>query len=129
MSLPLRLTIKFLLNCILVWALATYLDQYFQLTGSFPANVIVVGALLTLMNMFVRPILELIMFPFKLFATIIAIIGVNGGFVQLIHMMTLEMRPDLVKLEIFGGLWGWIVVALLLGIANWVMKEVIPKKK
>ncbi|MFH1671127.1 MAG: phage holin family protein [Patescibacteria group bacterium] len=125
-SLPLRILIKALLNFAVVWLMATYMDQYFQMTGGFVA-VIIIGSLLTLLNMFVRPILDIITLPFKLFATIIAIILVNGVFVQLIHVISQEMNPDLVTLEIFGGLWGWTVVAIVFGVSNWIIKEILHR--
>lgn len=119
---PLKLALKFALNVVLVWALSTYLGQYFGLDGGMPANVIV-GALITLLNMFFRPILHVLTLPLKLFATMIAVIIVNGGFVYVVHLITLRMDPNLVKLEIYGGPWGWIVVAVCFGLANWVLKE------
>jgi len=73
MSLPLRLTLRFLLNIALVWALLSFVPQAFVLTGGFPAS-IVVGALLTLMNIVVRPALDLVTVPLKLIATLLAFI-------------------------------------------------------
>ncbi len=42
-SMPLRILIKTLLNIAVVWLMATYLDQYFQLTGG-PAAFVIIGA-------------------------------------------------------------------------------------
>lgn len=119
----LRMTLKFALNVALVWAMATYLEQYFGLDGGNPAYVIV-GALITLMNIFVRPILAVLTSPLKWFATILAVILVHGGFIYLVTQITLNMRPELVRLEIYGGPWGWIVVAVCFGLGNWVLKEI-----
>jgi uncharacterized membrane protein YvlD (DUF360 family) len=119
--LPLILIIKFVLNVAMAWFLATQLDQYFQLTGGLGAYV-VVGALLTLMNMIVRPLLHIITLPLKLFATLAAVIIVQAGFVQLTVMIVRKMDPAVLTLEIFGGLWGWIVVAVILGFGNWLIK-------
>lgn len=123
-SLPLKITIKAILNVALVWVMATYLAQYFALTGGWRA-IVIVGALLTLLNLLVRPILAILTMPLKLFATILAVIVVNGIFVWLVHLLVLKMDPTIVGLEIFGGIWGWIVVASAIGFANWVMKEII----
>jgi len=123
-SLPLRITLKTVLNMVIVWAMATYFDQYFALTGGWRA-IVIVGALITLLNIVVRPILNILTLPLKLFATILAVIVVNGGFVYLIHLIVLQMDPALVRLEIFGGLWGWIVVAVILGFSNWILKEMM----
>ena len=118
----LRIVIKTVLNIFVVWAMATYLSQYFQLAGTAPASYIIVGALITLMNIFVRPFLAIITMPLRLFATIIAIIIVNGVFVYLVHIITMRMDPELVQLEVFGGPWGWVVVAACFGISNWIVR-------
>jgi uncharacterized membrane protein YvlD (DUF360 family) len=124
LSSPVRILLKAVLNVALVWAMTEYLGDYFLLTGGITAWIIV-GSLVTLLNILVRPILALLTLPLKLFATILALIIVNGAFVQLVHMIILEMRPDIVTLEISGGLWGWTVIACTLGIANWIMKEIL----
>ncbi|MBT4119998.1 hypothetical protein HOL63_01805 [Candidatus Peregrinibacteria bacterium] len=118
----LKLAIKSVLNIMLVWALATHFGQYFGLDGGVPA-IVIVGALITLLNMFFRPILNILLLPLKLFATIIAIIISNGAFIYVVHLFTLRMDPTLIKLEIYGGPWGWIVVAVCFGLANWILKE------
>lgn len=124
--LPLKLALKFALNVALVWALATYVDQYFGLDGGMPAYVIV-GALITLLNIFFRPILNVLTLPLKLFATLIAIIAANGAFVYVVHLVTLQMDPTLVRFEIYGGPWGWVVIAICFGFANWVLREMFKK--
>ena len=118
----LKLAMKFALNVALVWAMSTYLDTYFDLSGGIPA-LFIVGALVTLLNIFVRPILMIITLPLRLLATILAVIIVNGAIVYLIHLTTLQLDPSFVRLEIFGGIIGWIVVAICFGLANWLMKE------
>lgn len=123
-SLPLKITIKTILNVALVWAMATYLPQYFDLSGGWRA-IIIVGALLTLLNLLVRPLLGIVLLPLKLFATILAVIVVNGVFVWLVHLAVLRMDPAIVGLSIEGGVWGWVVVAAAIGFANWLMKEMI----
>ena len=120
-SLPVRIFLKFVLNAVLVWFLAKYLGIYFNLTGGLEAY-IVIGALLTLMNMLVRPFLAIVTFPLKMFVTILAIIIVQAAFVQLIVMIVQKMDPAIVTLEVLGGLWGWVVIAVVLGVGNWLMK-------
>ena len=122
--LPMRIVLKAVLNVALVWFMATYLSQYFALTGGWPA-IIVIGALLTLLNLLVRPILAILTLPFKMFATILAVIIVNGVFIQLAYQISLLMDPNLVTLEVLGGIWGWVVVACVTGIGNWLMKAML----
>lgn len=120
----LRLLAKALLNILLVWIMAEYVDRYFFLTGGFPAY-LVMGSLITLLNLFVRPILYLITLPLKLFATILASVLVNGLFVQLILEISQYMDQKILTLDIEGGFVGWLTVATILGFANWVIKVVL----
>ncbi|MBI3336225.1 phage holin family protein [Candidatus Peregrinibacteria bacterium] len=117
----LRLLTKTILNVLLVWGLANVIPMYFVITGSWVAY-IVIGALITLLNFFVRPILYVISLPFKLFATILALIIVNGLFVQLLYEASLFLDQSLVTLDIQGGLMGWSIVAIAFGLSNWLMK-------
>jgi len=123
----LRIAAQALLNMGLIWLLATYLPQFFTLAGGWRA-IVVVGALLTLLNIFFRPFLSLLAFPLKLFATILAVIVVNGIFIEAIHRIVLRMDPSVVRLEIGGGLLGWVVVALVLGTGNWIIREMTKKE-
>ncbi|MFH0770239.1 MAG: phage holin family protein [Candidatus Peregrinibacteria bacterium] len=123
-SLPTRIVLKAVLNILVVWLMATYVFDEFQLSGGIPACIIV-GSLLTLMNLFVRPLLRLITLPLKLFATILSVIIVNGVFVWVTTLITDRMDPALVSLQIYGGLLGWIIVAAAFGMANWIMKELL----
>lgn len=128
MSLPARIITKTILNILLVWAIATFLPQYMTITGGWWAFV-VIGALLTLMNLLVRPLIAIITFPLKLFATILAIILANGLFLWLTVQIAERMDPSIVHLTVNGGLFGWIVLSLILGLCNWVFKEILPHKK
>ncbi len=123
LSAPTRLLLRAILNVLLVWAMATYLSEYFQLTGGIAA-VVIVGALLTLMNIVVRPILGIVALPLKLFAMLTALVAVNGLFVWLIYVITQRMDAGLVSLQI-NGIAGWIVTSIVLGIGNWVMKAAL----
>ncbi len=124
MSLPLRLALRFALNVALVWALIAFVPEAFVLGGGFAASVIV-GALLTLLNILVRPLLDVATLPLKLVATLLAFILVNGIFVWLTVWIAQHMEPALVTLRIGGGLPGWLAVILVFGIGNWLMKMLL----
>ncbi|MBI1812305.1 phage holin family protein [Candidatus Peregrinibacteria bacterium] len=124
MSAPARIIVRFVLNVLLVWGLATYLSDYVSVEGGWTAFV-VIGALLTLMNAIVRPLLTLITLPLRLLATILTVVIVNGIFLWLTILIVGAMDPTVVSLQINGGIAGWIFLSLLVGLANWVMKEVL----
>ena len=121
MSLPLRISLRAVFNVLLVWGLTLYLPDYFFVQGGWPGYVII-GALLTLMNVIVRPLLDLVTMPLKLLATLVAFVLVNGVFLWATVLIASMMEPTLVALQIGGGIGGWIVVMLILGLANWLMK-------
>lgn len=121
-SYAIRLLTKAILNVLLVWVLSLVLPDYFIVTGGWVAYIII-GALITLLNILVRPILALITLPLKMLATVLAVIIVNGIFVWIVHYISLNyLDVNLVTLDIGGGIGGWIVVSLAFGIANWLIK-------
>ena len=122
--LPLKIALRAVLNVALVWFLSRYFDEYLQLTGGISAY-IVIGSLLTLMNLFIRPVLNLLSIPIRLVATLVAIVLVNGIFLWLITKIADHMDPSILTLDIRGGIGGWVVLMLILGFANWLQKLLI----
>jgi uncharacterized membrane protein YvlD (DUF360 family) len=123
-SLPTRLALHAILNILLVALLDRLIPESFFISGGAPAYVIV-GALISLMNMVVRPVLNLIVLPLRLFATIIAIILVNAIFLWITLKITMLMDPSLVILDIGEGIGGWITASLTLGFGNWVLHLIV----
>ncbi|NOS67751.1 MAG: hypothetical protein HOO67_05310 [Candidatus Peribacteraceae bacterium] len=124
MSLPIRILLRFLLTIGLVWAMNTYLHTWFVVTGGIPAYVII-AALITLMNIFVAPVLNLLAAPLKFFMTFVAVLLVNWIFLWLTIRIVSAMEPTLVTMQIKGGIPGWIVVIIALGVGKLVMKLVL----
>jgi uncharacterized membrane protein YvlD (DUF360 family) len=117
----LRLFTQTTLNILIVWAMVFYLPEYFVVEGGIVAY-IVVGALITLLNLFARPIIYLISLPFRMFALILGIIIANGLFVQLLYEISSRFDQNMVIVDIRGGIVGWIVIAICFGLANWLMR-------
>ena len=124
MSLALKLVIKAVLNILLVYGMHRLIPQYVTVFGGLPAFVIL-GSLFTLLNLFLRPLLAVISFPFKLVAGLVTSILVNAFFLWVVHEIALRMDPNVVVFAITGGFVGWMAVSLVLGISNWVMKHVM----
>ncbi len=123
-SVPVRIVLRTVLTILLVWAMASFIPQYFSLSGGF-VGVLVVGCLVTLLNLLVRPLLALVTLPFKLFAYFLAVVIVNGGIVWLIDFISQRFDASILSLTIGSGLVGWVVVAVILGMGNWLMKEML----
>ena len=128
MSLPTRLLLHFLLTIALIWAMSIYLNAYFAVTGGWIA-IVTIAALITLMNFLVRPILVLLTMPLKLFATLLAMIIVNGVFIWLTAKITAMMDVSVGTMEIRGGIVGWVVVAVVLGLENAFLREVLKHRE
>lgn len=124
LSAPVRLLLRLALTILLVYIMNTFLDRIFFVSGGFGAYIII-GSLLTLMNVIVRPLLHVILLPFKLFMGIIVLIAANGLFLWLTEMIAEKMDPELVVLHIDQGLLGWLLVAVILGMANWMFKAIL----
>lgn len=123
-SSPVKLILKAVLNIFIIYFLDTKLSQYITVFGGLRAYVII-GALLTLLNIFVRPLLNVISLPFKFISMLVTDIVVNALFLWLVYELTLQMNPNVVVLVITGGVTGWIVVSSVLGFFNWLVKIVI----
>ncbi|MFA5799851.1 MAG: phage holin family protein [Candidatus Peribacteraceae bacterium] len=123
-SSPVKLVLKAALNVLLVYALDSYFSEYFAVFGG-PAAYVIVGSLLTLLNLFVRPLLNIITLPFKLIATLLTTVLLNALFLWLVYQLALRMDPDLIALAITGGFTGWIVVSSVLGFSNWLFRLIL----
>lgn len=128
MSLPMRVTAGFVLTIGMLWGMVLYLPQYFAVTGGIPA-LIILGALLTLMNLFVLPVLNVISFPLKLLATLVTIILLNLFFLWLLTAFAARLDTRFVVLQVNGGIDGWLIVSTVLGIGHWVLKHALHAAK
>jgi uncharacterized membrane protein YvlD (DUF360 family) len=124
LALPIRLVLQFALTVLLLWVLARVLPQYLVIEGSWAA-LPTVAALVMLLNMFARPILKILTLPLKLFMTLAAIVIVNGGFLWILTKIAERFDPQTAVFAVEGGVGGWIVIALALGLGNWVLHHVI----
>lgn len=119
-----RILLHFGLNILLVFLFDRFFPEYFIVGGGAAAYVII-GALITLLNILLRPLLNLLTLPLKLFATIFAIILVNGVFLWLVYRVTLMMDASLVTLTLDGGVGGFIFLTIILGLANWIERMIL----
>src|SRR3989338_3073276 len=124
LSLPAKIVVRFLLTILLVWLLSNILDQYFSLSEGFQSYFIV-AALLTLMNIIVRPFLHVLFAPFHFLFGVIATILMNLLFLRLTMAVAEQFDPAVVTFFVLGGMGGFLIVAIILGLANWVMKELL----
>ncbi len=120
-SFLISLALASMANAAVLWLLVQKVPEMISVNAGI-VPVLVLGLLVALMNVVVRPVLNILTLPLKLFATILAIIIVNGLFVQILVVLVQALNLPWLTLSIGGGLLGWVTVALALGFANWVTK-------
>lgn len=128
MSLPSRILVQIGLTVLLLWWMTIGLPAYVAVTGGWPA-LLILAIILVFLNMIVRPVLNLVLLPIKLLAGILAILIANGVFLWLLLEIAKRMDPRFVTFEIRGGIVGWIVVAIVLGIANALFHVLLRPKR
>ncbi len=124
LSLPLRLALTAALNSVLAWGLDTYLPESITFFGGAAAFVIT-GSLFTLLNLFLRPLLQIVTFPLHLLFTLFTTIAVNVFFLWVVYQIALKMDPAIIAITITGGLSAWVTLGMTIGVANWLMKHVL----
>ena len=124
LSAPIQLVIRLLLTIGMIWLMSTFFDRYFFVAGGLPAFIIL-GSLLTIMNVIVRPILYVVTLPLHFLFSLLTLILVNSAFLWLTLRIVAELDPAVITLSIDKGLLGWSIASLLLGLSNWVFKELL----
>ncbi len=124
--LPLKLLVQYALTLLVLWAMTRTLPDYLVIQGSWAA-LPTVAALVMLLNIFARPILKILTFPLKLFMTIAAVILANGLFLWILEKIADRFDPNVALVMVGGGIGGWLVVALLLGLSNWVLHHIVKE--
>jgi uncharacterized membrane protein YvlD (DUF360 family) len=123
-SAPIRLLIRLALTILMVWALPVLMPKFVMIQGGIPA-IALIGVTLTLLNVIARPVINVVMLPFKLFVSLFAIVIANALFLWLLTWLVGMMDQTVVRFAIEGGWTGWVIVSLVLGIGNWLMKEIL----
>lgn len=124
LSLPVKIIVQYALTVLTLWLLVRFLPQYLAIEGSWAA-LPTVAALVLLLNIFARPVLKVLTLPLKLFMTLVAIILVNALFLWIVESIALRFDPSVAIVLVQGGLGGWVVIALLLGVANWIIHHIL----
>ena len=102
MSFPSRLLLRLLLNIAFLWILKKYVGEIFLLTGGVPA-LLIMGFLLTAIDLLVRPFLSLITLPLRLFLSLFNILVLSGLSLGILAFLSREFPPEILTLMLVGG--------------------------
>lgn len=119
------LIIRPFLNIVLVAALAYLLPNHFVVGGGF-IGILIIGILIGIFNILIKPILSIITLPIRLLSDILASIIVNSLFLWFVEGIVQGIDVQIVTLDIRGGFFGFLLVAAVFGLLNWIMKNLLP---
>lgn len=119
-SLLVQCIAKIIVNIAVVWFLHQYFSSLFIIQNTVSA-ILVVGTVFGLLNFILRPVLQLITLPLKLFASILTIIIINGGIILCAIWFLPNLAPYTV--QIGQGIMGWSICMLVMGLSNWAITE------
>jgi putative membrane protein len=87
-----------------VWVTGIYIDS--------PITLLLAGALLGVVNAFVRPVAVILTFPFTIFTLGLFLLVVNAGMLALVALFLPGFRID--------GFWPAVWAALLVSLTGWI---------
>lgn len=119
-----RFAFRVFINVGVVIFLNSYFSSFFALSGGYQ-GIAIVALTFTVLNMLVVPILNVLSLPIKFIAWMIAFILVNAAAIWLTVWFVTSIGIMGVSLAIEGGIVGWIIVSVILGMGNWVVKAVV----
>jgi len=109
---------------ILANSLAIYLAAYF-LPGVAISNgwktLLFAGIILSLINVFIKPILKIISLPL--------IIVTLGFFSLVINIITIWLLTKFIPQFSVSGIWAFILTTFIVGIINWIVSWLTKKPK
>lgn len=93
-------------------------------TGQQVVYFLLAGAVLGVVNMFVRPIVKVLSFPFYLLTLGLFFIVVNALMIMLTAWITGHFDLSLVV----GSFWWALVAGIIVGLVNWFLEVLLPER-
>jgi putative membrane protein len=111
-----KLIYAVLVNSLALFAVSIALEG-FSFTGGWTAPIIV-GLVVTLLNMIVKPILKFLSFPLVFFSAGLFLIVINAVMLYLAQYLVFVMDIDGVGMQV-DNLLTYAIAAIIFGVANW----------
>lgn len=112
-----KLLVALLLNGAALWAAGHYVKG-FSLSGDM-ATLAGLAIVLTLLNMFIRPILKLILSPIIILTLGLGILVVNGLIIYILDRLSPALRIETLSALFFGTL----IVSLANSVYHWAIRQ------
>lgn len=118
----LKLLFTYIGTIAVLWALQHFANGIIQIENGI-IGIGIIALLLTLLNLIIRPILQIITLPLSLFTSLFAAIVVNGIIFELVQFIARTFLPTLAVIRIQPGMTNWLLIVLVLGVSNWAFSE------
>ena len=119
-----KISFRVFINVGIVWFLDAYFPDFFILRGGIQ-TIALAGLTLTFLNWIIVPVLHVLSLPIKMFAWMVAFLIVNAAALWIAIWFIDMLNISGVSISIGGGIVGWLIVSVLLGMGNWVVKAVL----
>lgn len=118
-----KLFVSVAANAAVASGLSSFLPKLFTVSSGAYA-LLIIGVVLTAVNQLVVPLLSILALPLRAFAAFLAFFAVNIGGLYVATLFLAEIALPGVELQITGGVVSWIVVSLVFGAVNGVIRRV-----
>lgn len=117
MSFLSRTILRLLLNVAFVWFLARSPGTIFLITGGLPA-LLILGFLLTAIDLLIRPFLSLLTLPLRLLLSILNTLVLSGLSLAVLVLIAGEFPPSVLTVTIAGGLRDLFLLIAVFGLRD-----------
>lgn len=117
MSIPSRIVLRLLLNCAFILLLARSPGTAFLVTGGIPA-ILLLGFLLTAIDLLVRPFLSLLTLPLRLLLSLLNTLVLSGLSLGALVLISGEFPPSVLTITIAGGLRDLFLLIAIFGLRD-----------
>lgn len=117
MSYGSRIILRLLLNSAFIWFLARSPWTIFLVTGGLPA-ILLLGFLLTAIDLLIRPFLSLLTLPLRLLLSLLNTLVLSGLSLAVLVLVAWEFPPSVLTVTIAGGLRDLFLLIAIFGLRD-----------
>ncbi len=122
----LRILLRLAATVGVTWLMATYLPQYVVVGGGL-RGIIFAGIILAVLNLCLRVVLDVILFPLRFVSKLVVLILVNAALLWFAGKVANLFSEHIVRFSIEGGWIGWIVASAVFGFLSWLVRTLLQE--